>query len=74
MKTVLLLSSLASLVAADAFHFDINAGVQEQQESDVVDAEKLYYTTSGGVPSVHSILVDITMSNRLSQCTRPLCC
>ncbi len=58
MKTVrpLLLFSLASFVAADnAFHFDINSGVQTQQESDTLGANELTYTTGGGVPSVHFI-------------------
>ena len=58
MKTVrsLILFSLASVVAADdAFHFDLNSGVQTQQKTDALSADELSYTTSGGVPSVHSI-------------------
>ena len=56
MKTIhpLLLLFLASFVAADKEpSFDINSGVQTQQETDALGADKLYYTTSGGVPSVH---------------------
>ena len=58
MKTVrpLLLFCLASFVTADdAYHIDFNSGVQTQQESEKLDANELSYTTSGGVPSVHSI-------------------
>ena len=73
-RPVLFLSSLASLVAADPFKFGINAGIQKQQESDALGADKLYYSTSGGVPSVHSTAVDDTISNHLSQCIQPLCC
>lgn len=58
MKTArsLLLFSLASFVAADdPFHFELNSGVKTQQETEARNADELYYTTSGGVASVHSI-------------------
>ena len=65
MKSVhpILLLALASLVAAD--DFDVNAGIEKQQDTETVDADKLTYTTSGGVPSVHSIPVNVAISNRL---------
>jgi len=68
MKTIRsLLLSLASFVAADnESSFDINSGVQTQQETDALGADKLNYTTSGGVPSVHSVLINMAISNRLS--------
>ena len=76
MKTVhpIFLLSLASFVAADAFNFDINDGIQKQQEAETLDADKLTYTTGGGVPSVHSISVRMAVSNRLLQCAGPVLC
>lgn len=70
MKSVhsILLLSLASFVAADGFNFDVNAGVQNQQDTETVDADKLTLTTSGGVPSVHSTPVNVAISNRPPQC------
>jgi hypothetical protein len=53
--SVLLLLSLAPFVAADDFPFNLDTGVDEQEKSDKLDANKLIYTTSGGVPSVHPI-------------------
>ena len=74
MKTVspLLFLFLASFVAANNdSSFDINSGVQTQQDTDALGADKLSYTTGGGVPSVHSVLVDMAISNCLSQCPGP---
>lgn len=77
MKTVLPFLFLASFVAADndkAAEFDLNSGVRTQQETEAVVANQLTYTTGGGVPFVHSVLVNMAISNRLSQCTGcPFC-
>jgi hypothetical protein len=75
MKTVrpLLFLCLVSFVGAEnAEPFDLNSGVKTQQETEALGADQLYYTTGGGVPSVHSVLVIMAISNRLSQCTGPL--
>lgn len=69
MKTVLPFLVLASFVVADndnAGEFDLNSGVQTQQETEALEANKLTYTTGGGVPSVHSVLVNMAISNRLT--------
>jgi len=65
MKSVhlIFLLSLVSIVTANELDFDVNAGVQTQQDTETVDADELTYTTSGGVPFVHSVPANVAISN-----------